>query len=255
MAYPTLALPASGTTFAQFQKGGAALLIENIIAAIQAITPTTAPTAAATFTATGGGTTGGLLAAGTYFLYFAEDNGIGETLVGPQSAQLTVAAGNIPQGTFPALQTNNTSRSLYIGALNGLTGGPATLYADSITTTTFSLAKAAPAAGAGGSLAAVSPVTNNNTTLSTSKLSAIRAVKDGNFQQAFNQFSNLLKRFNSGDPIGYQELMNKSRDSQIVTAVIAQVFSESIALINANPGSIGSVPSILNAPSMVRTWP
>lgn len=255
MSYPTLALPASGTTFAQLLSGGIAGMIERLLAAIQAATPTTAPTAAATLTATGGGSTGGLLAAGTYYAIFTEDNGIGETTTAPQSAILTVAAGNIPQATFPALQTGNTSRRLYLGGLNAATGPPYSLYATDITTTTYSLAKAAPAAGAGGSFAGVAPPAANGTGLSVNKISMIRSCERGNLQQNFNQWSNQVKRWSSGDPISPVEMLAKMRDAQIATAVIAQVFAEAIVLVDANPGSFTSVASLLNAPSMVRTWP
>ena len=54
--------------------------------------------------------------------------------------QLTVATGNLPQFTFPNLQAGNSARNLYLGAVGGPTGGPYSLYATGITTTTFTAA-------------------------------------------------------------------------------------------------------------------
>src|SRR5215472_4580417 len=111
MAYTSPNIIASGTTFAQHQAAGLSGHLERLIASQAA---TASPTAAATATATGGGSSGGSLAAGTYYFVFTESNGIGETLKSPQGSQLTVASGNIPQFTFPSLQTRNTARRLYL---------------------------------------------------------------------------------------------------------------------------------------------
>ena len=99
MSVPTLTLPASGTTWAQFQAGGLAAQLERLIAAIVAITPTTAPTVAATLSSNAGGTVGGLLAPGVYYVNFTETNGIGETTISAESGPITVAVQAAPTGT------------------------------------------------------------------------------------------------------------------------------------------------------------
>jgi hypothetical protein len=91
-------------------------------------------------------TTSGNLAAATYYLRHTELNGFGETTVGPESSSFTVAAGNIPQVTFPALQAGNVARNLYLTPAGGSSGSEL-LYADGITTGTYNLAYAAPFAG------------------------------------------------------------------------------------------------------------
>src|SRR5947208_14421712 len=108
MAYTSPNIIASTATFAQFQAMGASGQLELMITKQIA---TLAPTVAATATATGGGATGGALAAGTYYFVVTETNGKGETTIGPESAQLTVSATNIPRVTFQTLKTGNTARN------------------------------------------------------------------------------------------------------------------------------------------------
>ena len=105
MAYTSPSITPSGTTFAQFQAGGASGILERLIAANFA---GTAAPGVPTISATGGGTTGGNLAAGTYYVKVTESNGLGETTASPE-VSVTIAAGNIPQVTFAALQAGNTS--------------------------------------------------------------------------------------------------------------------------------------------------
>jgi hypothetical protein len=114
MSYPSPNVIASGTTFAQFQAGGASGHLERLITANA--TAEANPTVAATFTSTGGGSSGGALAAGTYLANFTETNGFGETLPSAESTSFTVAqqpnpshtttgaasgsSGSLPAGTY-----------------------------------------------------------------------------------------------------------------------------------------------------------
>src|SRR4051812_13890347 len=137
-AYTSPSITASGVNWSGLKSKGFSGHLDALQAAQpQPGTPNSAPTVAATATATGGGATGGLLAAGTYFFIVSETNGYGETTLGPESAQLTVASTNIPRVTFQTLKSGNTARNLYVGALGGVTGGPYTLYARGITAGTY----------------------------------------------------------------------------------------------------------------------
>ena len=88
----------------------------------------------------------GNLAAGIYYLRHTELNGFGETNPGPESSPFTIAAGNIPQVTFPPLQTGNVARNLYVTPAGG-TSGSEVLYATGITTPTYNMVYQAPSSG------------------------------------------------------------------------------------------------------------
>jgi hypothetical protein len=251
MAYIPLTVPASGTTWAQFQAGGITGIVDKIIAALpQPGSPTSAPTVTGTAAATGGGATGGLLAAGTYYLVVTETNGVGETIAGPESAQLTVAATNIPRYTFQTLKAGNTARSLYIGALNGSSGGPYTLYAEGITAATYDLAVAVPS-----NSQAAGPPTANSTTLTVSKISMLRAAKAGNLQPVYKFGSQVANNFIRGEPVTFSLELAKLRDTHIVFAVYAAAFAEAGVLVDANPGTLGTAATGIGGRRAVRTWP
>ena len=88
MSYANPNVLPSGTTFPQFQQGGASGQLERLITANAASEAN--PTVAATLSATAGGTVGGLLAPGVYYVNFTESNGLGETT-------LSAEAGPIPR--------------------------------------------------------------------------------------------------------------------------------------------------------------
>lgn len=97
------------------------------------------PTTQATAAATGGGSTGGGLQAGNYRVAYAWQTAYGETTVGTsESAQFTVAAGNIPRITIPSLPANATGAKIYLTAAGGASGSE-TVYATGVTATTADL--------------------------------------------------------------------------------------------------------------------
>jgi hypothetical protein len=201
MAYSAPNILPSGTTFAQLQAGGLSGHLERLIAANLNGTsaPSTAPTVSAagggqslaapssqltvaasgggrtlsnpstqaTASATGGGSTGGSLPAGTYYVgYTFVTAAGGETTLGTStSAQLTVAAGDIPTATLPALPTGAVAMNVYLTP----TGGANTalyLYAKGATGVTFALASSTwygNVASAGLSTAGISPPASNST--------------------------------------------------------------------------------------------
>ncbi len=138
MAYISPSITPSGTTFAQFQMGGASRQLENLIAAN--LNGTAAPSSAPIVSVSG---SGGLLVSGTYYLKITETNGIGETTASPESTQFTVTAGQVPTVTFPALQAGNTARNVYLTPAGGASGKEV-LYATGITASTYNLTYAAP---------------------------------------------------------------------------------------------------------------
>lgn len=128
--------------------------------------PVTPPSVVPTVNPTGGGAVGGLLQAGTYYAKYTFVNAQGESTPSPESAQFTVAAGNIPQVTLPALPANVTSINLYLTPTNGGTGTEVQ-YTTGIVTTTVNCSTAVSqeppvASGAVGVLAAptVTPTVN-----------------------------------------------------------------------------------------------
>jgi hypothetical protein len=103
----------------------------------------TEPNTQATVNATGGGSTGGSLGAGTYQVYYTLLNAAGlESTVGQSlSTTFTVATGNQPQVTFPALPTGIASYNLYC---TDTTQANPRLYATGITGTTYTMSAALP---------------------------------------------------------------------------------------------------------------
>jgi hypothetical protein len=256
MSYPSPNVTASGTTFAQLQAAGASGHLERLISAQAA---TLAPTVAATWSATGGGSTGGSLAAGTYFGVVTETNGFGETTASPQQTQITVAAGNQPQITFQSLKTGNTARNVYLGAVNGLTGGPYFLYATGITTSTYTLATAVSA-----NSYAVQPPTVNTTGLTWTDaqgngmnlpLVLLRGAKDGNLEGTYRLLRHTVYDFLRGDPMTFNGTIQKVRHCGVVFTMLATLCNEIGTLIDANAGTFGASNIPIGLVKTVRTWP
>jgi len=256
MSYTAPSITASGTSFAQFQAGGASGHLELLIAAQAA---TLAPTVAHTWTAAGGGNSGGLLAAGTYYSVVTESNGFGETTAGPESTQITVVTAHIPQITFQTLKTGNVSRNVYIGAVGGSSGGPYTLYASGITTATYNLSAAAPT-----NSYAVAPPTINTTGFTyadangiTHKkpLELLRGAKDGNLEDAYRFLRQVIEEFNSGQPMSFMAAIEKLRHAHVVFAALSTLCSEMGTLIDANAGTLGSAATGIGGRKGVRVWP
>lgn len=241
------ALTASGITFAQLQASGVSGHLEKLIAAQVA---TVAPTAAPTATATGGGSTGGLLAAGTYYFVQTETNGVGETTISPEGSQLTVSAGNKPRFTWPSLKTGNNARNLYLGALNGSSGGPYYLYASGQTASTYDAITAVPA-----NSYAFQPPTVNTTALSRKKIELLRSFKDGNAEDFYRYFRTLIATFSSGEPIAFADVITKFRDADVVISMLKTLVSEAGTLLDANAGTLGPAATGIGQYTQRRTWP
>jgi hypothetical protein len=136
-------------------SGGVSTVLKLLVAANP---PQSNPTVQATVSATGGGSSGGFLPAGNYFASYTFYDGVGETTTGSsQSASFTVATGNIPQVTLPALPTGASGINLYLTEAGGA-AGTETLYATGITATTFNASY-----GAGSDTSMPKPPTVNGT--------------------------------------------------------------------------------------------
>jgi hypothetical protein len=116
MSYANPNVLPSGTSFAQFQAGGASGHLELLIRANMAAESN--PTTAATLSATGGGTVGGLLGPGVYYVNFTESNGYGETTVSAESGPVTIAAQAAPSGA-PTVVVSGTGGTLAAGIYRG----------------------------------------------------------------------------------------------------------------------------------------
>ena len=256
MSYTPPTVVASGTTFAQFQAGGASGHLDKLITAQG---PTLAPTVAHTWTENGGGSSGGLIAAGTYYSVVTESNGFGETTKGPESTQITVTATHIPRITFQSLKSGNTSRNVYIGAVNGSTGGPYTLYASGITTSTYDLTAAAPT----NSYAMAPPTVNttgftyvdSNSITHNKRLELLHSVKTGNFEDVYRYLAQVMRDFNRGNPMSFGGTITRLRDAHAVFALLDTLCSEMGTLIDANAGTIGKSTNVIGNATTKRTWP
>lgn len=252
MAYTSPSIVPSGATFALFQAGGASGILERLIAAN--LSGTAAP-GAPTVSATGGGSSGGNLAAGTYYIKVAETNGIGETTASPE-VSVAIAAGNIPQVTFAALQAGNTARNVYVGTASGAE----VLYVSGITAATYNLSAAIPT----NSYAVPVPTANTTGLISTNpasgvvgnqKVAGLRACEKGRLQGVWDNLAGLITQFNRGEPVAFNNVVSKLRDAHTVFAALAELCAEVGTLIDANPGHFTNVTTGIGGQKTVRQWP
>jgi len=241
--YASPSIQASSATHADLLTGGLAVMLAKVVAANPAITnPSTAPTA----TATGGGASGGNLAAGNYFYSYTWVDGAGETLHKESASALTVASGNIPRVTIPALPTGVCSANIYVSAAGGASGSE-TLYATGITGTTFDLSFAAP-------VEAGITIPTANTTGAASILARINAGSAGNYQLLWQRLSDLITQWLSGYPMSFQQTRLAIRHLDYCFALWKQVTKEVLTLMAANPGTLGYVQGA-TVPKFRRTFP
>ena len=206
MTYTAPSVTASGTTFAQFQSGGASGHLELLIAAQVA---SVAPTAAPTLAASGSGAT---LPAATYYVVVTESNGFGETAASPVSAAQAVTLGQTLTVTFPSLKTGNTSRNTYVGTA---VGGPWLLAATGTTASTVAISAPLPSNSFAGASPTVSSTgltfTDKSGNVDNIALVLLRGAKDGNVQDAYNYLGRVIEEFNSGHGNSFSGTINKLR--------------------------------------------
>ena len=144
-------------------------------------------------TATGGGTTGGSLAAGQYFVTYTWMNATGETLPLPTPAPVTVAAGNIPRVTLPALPAGATGANIYL-RLPGGAAGSELRYATGVAGPTLDLRSAIPSPPKANTLATpVSGLVPNPGTGGLGRTIVVRIVPTG-WDTALHNFGPIEKQ-------------------------------------------------------------
>jgi hypothetical protein len=92
-------------------------------------------------------------------------------------------------------------------------------------------------------------------TLTSRQINHLRKAKVGNLQDIFRHQSNMCRQWNQGRPMAVGDDEVLLYDYHLVWAVYASLSSEIGALMDANPGTLGLVPTPLNAPQSTRTWP
>lgn len=243
MAYTSPSITASGTTFAQFQAGGASGHMEKLIAANSAAT--LAPTAAPTLAASGSGNT---LPAATYYVTVTETNGIGETTNGSQvSAGQAITSGQLLTVTFAALKSGNTARNVYGGTASA---GPFTLVATGITASTLNITAPLPS-----NSYAVNPPAINTTGLTTTKLQLLRYLEQNDAHKVWDHLRRAITNFNQGEPGTFQDLTIKLRDAHVVFSMVATLCAEAGTLLDANAGTLRMAAQPGGNRMLRRTWP
>jgi hypothetical protein len=251
MAYTAPSVSASGTTFAQFQAGGASGHLELLIAAQGA---TLAPTVAPILSETG---SGGSLTAATYYAVVTELNGFGETTASPASSGQAITGTQELVITPASLKPGNVSRNYYIGTSSS---GPFTLVASNSTASSFTLL-APPSTN---SYAVNPPIVNTtgltyteaNGLVHNRRLELLRACKDGNFEDLYRFLRLSVHDFNHGNPMPFPAMLLRLRDAHVVFAMLAQLCSEMGTLIDANPGTLNySMADVIGNAKVKRTWP
>jgi hypothetical protein len=251
MSYTAPTVVASGTTFAEFQSGGASGHLELLIAAQAA---TAAPTVAATLSESG---SGGTLPTATYYAVITESNGFGETTAGPVSASQAITLGQDLVVTFQALKSGNTSRNTYIGTA---VGGPFTLAASGTVASSVTISAPLPV-----NSYAVNPPTVNTTGLTSTNattgvvenksLQLLRGAKDGNLEDVYGYLRNAVADFNRGNPVTFNGEVMKLRHAHVVFAMLATLCSEMGTLIDANAGTLTTGTNGIGNATHKRTWP
>ena len=162
----------------------------------------------------------------------------------------STASVDIPQITFPTLQTGNTYRNLYATAPGGATGTE-TLYATGITASTFDMSYATPT----NSLLKMVPPTTNSTAFSSVKLDKLRKAENGNLQKVYDSLRQDVRNFDAGDPIAATQAVGKIRDAHLVLLTLAQVASEYATAFDANPGTLTIGQNTIGNSRLKRQWP
>jgi hypothetical protein len=242
--YQTPAILPSGATFTQLQSGGLAAILDLIVAA----NPTVAnPTVAPTVNPTGGGASGGTLPAGTYFVSYAWDSGIGRTLPKESAASFVVAAGNIPTVTVPALPAGVASAHVYLTQAGGASGSE--VFYGVTTGITLNLSTSAYADPAAGM-----PTVNATGLAIVAGL--LNLPRNAKADQFYGNLANGLSNWTHGDPMDQSSALNRLRQLSGVFRALWQATDDAVALCFANTGSLHQV---MTGPerraSTVRTFP
>lgn len=169
---------------------------------------------------------------------------------------------NIPKITaFPALQTGNTARNIYLTAAGGASGSE-TLWATGVTTTTYTFSTAPATNSLAGNVPPTASRTgltyldNSGNTINKS-LAMLRGAKNFNLETAYRFAAQVERDFNRGDAFSFSSYMQQLRHAHTVFAAINQALTDIGTLMDANPGTIrpttaGGVGTVSTSR---RSWP
>lgn len=256
MSYSSPSITTSSAAWSQLLGGGLSGILEQVVTSNK--TARSNPTTPATVSAAGVSTGGGLLVAGGYKVNFTEGNGVGETLASTESGAMTVATAGIPLITFPALQTGNIYRNLYVTPANGA-GGSEVLYATGIITTTFAMQAVAPS----NSYAMIPPTVNTTGftyvdgggVTHNDPLSFTRAFKNGNAANIYKYASKVLNDYLRGDPQPFGGALTKLRHAHTAVKALDKALEDIGNLVDQNAGTLTSKSTPIGGQIPTRTFP
>jgi hypothetical protein len=157
---------------------------------------------------------------------------------------------SVPKITaFPALQTGNVARNIYLTGPGGASGTEL-LYAREQTAATFTFSAVAP-----GSNYAVALPATNTTGYQTLDYQMLRSLKTGNLEDVYRRARELVANFNRGTPTVQAQTLVDLKRVHMVFATLGQLFSEMGTLIDTNPGHINYSQTGIGGSSLKRTWP
>jgi hypothetical protein len=87
------------------------------------------------------------------------------------------------------------------------------------------------------------------------RISLLRAAKQGNLQPVFKKLTTMAAEWNSGHPMPTANVATNLGDLHIVFMALAQCCQEAGVLMDANPGTLSKKATPLNVARDVRTWP
>jgi hypothetical protein len=205
-------------------------------------------------------------ASGSEVLAFTGITGTSYTVAtNPSASAVTPPAANttttsIPKITaFPALQTGNAARNIYITSPGGGSGNEL-LYATGVTATTFTFSVAAPT----NSFAVKLPTGNTtgfvyadaNGNVMNTVVKYLRGYKQGQPEKEYQDLVELVEQINRGEPVSYVGVATKLKHHATVYAVLATMLNEISALYDANPGTLRpTIPVAGMLPQVRRSWP
>jgi hypothetical protein len=177
-------------------------------------------------------------------------NGTTTQAAAPPPPTVNGTSTNRPVVTFPALQTNNTSRNLYLTQPGGATGSE-TLYQSGITTTTYTMTKSnSPSSG-------IPLPTANSTALSGQgdQMQFARFPETKKMDRIVERGRQCLHDFLRGSPQNQQDMLRQFREAHTSVALLNQAFTEAGVLVDANPGHLTTVTTGIGNIGFKRVWP
>ena len=80
-------------------------------------------------------------------------------------------------------------------------------------------------------------------------------MKDGNLEDVYKRLRGILYEFNRGSPTIQSATIRELKHIHNCFAVLCDLCAEAGTLIDANPGHINNVATLITGPNQARTWP